>query len=409
MKFICDKETPLPTNYSDDGLTISSVFTVHRRESSKEEWDSTLFIRKDLVRLEKSVTEGFWKKPNKTTLYVRGPPGSGKTCFFYLWARLRSLKDKKSVLIIQFRENISSYIWIREADGSFWRTEDGIEQDVLRNRVDEILEERKKRGTPFGLCIHDGVLQGKQICISMLSKLNTAVDNGLIEKVVHITSLAFILSTGGQRLDQGGAIVRLSLDSWTDQDYGEAVACQEFIDRMTEGLDGDLAYLSNAVDAAVARPDQSNVDEGMAVDGDKKVSVTDDSDQCMPCVEDDEEEDDVAQVTYANVMEKKFFYAGGSARFMFEYRLSELKGVLDERCRLVPDDEWEYFAQGSVAQGTPSSVNTLMQQFGLIASPVSKYVLFKAYEKCKSKLVSTVRAAAEESNNPALRGNRLVH
>ena len=89
---------------------------------------------------------------------------------------------------------------------------------------------------------------------------------------------------------------------------------------------------------------------------------------------------------------------------MFEYRLSELKEVLDDCCRWVLDDEWKHFSQGSVTHRTPSSVNTLMQQFDLIASPVSKYVLFQAYRKCKTKLVSAVRAAAQESRNPALTG-----
>ena len=291
-QLIREEETPLPNNYSNDGLTFSSVFTVRRRESPKEEWDATLFIRKKLVHLEKRVMMEFWTKPNKTTLYVRGPPGAGTTCFFYLWARLRSVQDRKSVLIIQFRED-SSFVWIREADGSLWRTEEAIEQDALRSRVDQVLEQRKENGMPFGLCIHDGVLQGKPICTSMLSKLNTAVANGLIEKVAHITSLVFSLSTGGQRLDQGGAIVRLSLDSWTEQDYGEAVACHEFFNRMKTGLDEDLAHLSNKVDEsrAVAIPDTSNVEESMAADSDEKVSVTEDSDQSVRAVEDDGQEE----------------------------------------------------------------------------------------------------------------------
>ena len=128
-------------------------------------------------------------------------------------------------------------------------------------------------------------------------------------------------------------------------------------------LDENLAYLANTLDdgTVVARPDTTNVEEqDMAVHSDERLSVTDDFDQSIPSVEDDGEEDDEddgAQITYADVLEKKFFYVAGSARFMFEYRLSELKGVLDERCRLVLDHEWAHFAQGSVAQGTPSSVN----------------------------------------------------
>ena len=63
----------------------------------------------------------------------------------------------------------------------------------------------------------------------MLSELNTAVTNGIIKKVVHVTSLSFSFSTGGQRLDGGGPITRLSLDSWSLQDYEDAVRCAEFV------------------------------------------------------------------------------------------------------------------------------------------------------------------------------------
>jgi hypothetical protein len=45
-----------------------------------------------------------------------------------------------------------------------------------------------------------------------------------------------------------------------------------------------------------------------------------------------------------------------------------------------------------------------MQQFERVCTPLSKYVLFCAYEKCKSALVKSVRAAANSSRNPALQG-----
>ena len=45
-----------------------------------------------------------------------------------------------------------------------------------------------------------------------------------------------------------------------------------------------------------------------------------------------------------------------------------------------------------------------MQQFERKASPVSKYVLFRAYDKCKSELVNSVKAVAHASDNPTLKG-----
>ena len=38
------------------------------------------------------------------------------------------------------------------------------------------------------------------------------------------------------------------------------------------------------------------------------------------------------------------------------------------------------------------------------AAAVSRYVLFEAYEKMEGRLVSAVKAAAQHSDNPALKG-----
>lgn len=70
----------------------------------------------------------------------------------------------------------------------------------------------------------------------------------------------------------------------------------------------------------------------------------------------------------------------------------------------VASNEWQYFAQNAVASGTPSAVNTLMQQFGLQCSPLSKYVLIHAYNVCREQLVMSVRGAAVSSGNPTLMG-----
>jgi hypothetical protein len=61
------------------------------------------------------------------------------------------------------------------------------------------------------------------------------------------------------------------------------------------------------------------------------------------------------------------------------------------------------FTHKSVASATPASVSTLMQKFEGKASPVSKYILFRTYEECKTKLLNAMQAAADDSNNPALK------
>lgn len=198
-----DEEPPLPNAPLEEG----SVWPVFCREPDFA-WTSTLYIREHLVHIQ-SLLDEFIQSDRKNRYYITGPPGCGKTCFLYLWARHFAALNKKRVLIVQFREKDSCFIWIREADGVLWRLNKSIKASKLEEMVDEIIDKTEEAETPFDLCIHDGVLDGKPICSNMLSMLNTAVTNGAIKKVVHVTSLAFQLSTGGQRLDDKGPISRL--------------------------------------------------------------------------------------------------------------------------------------------------------------------------------------------------------
>lgn len=104
------------------------------------------------------------------------------------------------------------------------------------------------------------------------------------------------------------------------------------------------------------------------------------------------------------VVKAKYFFAGGSARFMFQFSLASLREELDRRFKSVLESDSQFFAQNSVSSGTPAAVNTLMQQFDMDCSPVSKYVLFHAYGKCRSKLVKSLRATANSTGNPTLQG-----
>jgi hypothetical protein len=176
--------------------------------------------------------DDFMNNKNLNQLYITGAPGCGKTCFMYLWARRLSVLQKKRVLIIQFREKQPGFIWIREADGVLWRMNEPIEPSGLQQEVKKIIKKSKDAGTPFDLCIHDGVLDKLAVCSSMLSTLNTAV-TGIIGKVAHVTSLAFRLSTGGQLLNCPLSTIReVSFDSWREEDYGAAVSCKAFMEEL---------------------------------------------------------------------------------------------------------------------------------------------------------------------------------
>ena len=398
----------------------SNVFSVFRREGSNE-FNSVVFVREHLVQVEEKVMKEFWNNSNKTTLYVNGPPGCGKTCFFYLWARLRSVKEGKRVLIVQYRKTEATHLWIRELDGTLWRFKKAVRADKLGDKVSEILEEAKDSGKQFDLCIHDGVIGNNSSSETVLSTLQTAIANDLVGKVVHVTSLAFHLSTGGQRLDSGGPILELSFDSWCLEDYFDAINCDEFAEKMIdapgsilrrdkEALENSMKSYQQANNADEKSTEDTAIDE-TAVDTemDEKANIDEEGDVeagASSMADDGSSSDDdlLEQVSWTDVVDTKFYYAGGSARFMFEFLHSELRSFLDRCCSVVPNAEWKYFAEETVSPSTPTAVNTLLQRFGNKISPVSKYVLFKAYEKCKTELVQSLAAVARSSNNPALKG-----
>jgi hypothetical protein len=256
--FIQETEPSLPDHsynghghgHGGDGFERSKVFLVSRQEGM-DTFESVLFVREQLVDFEKKIMTEFWNNPKKSTLYVEGSPGCGKTCFFYLWARLRSFHENKRVLIVQFRRRTSSFIWIREANGVLWRRNEEIEASDLKGEVKTILNKNFNAATPFDLCIHDGVVDGTDVCDGMLCQLNAATGKK-IKKVVHVTSLAFSLSYGGQTLAPWGSILRLSVDSWRLQDYIEAIQCKEFAEqeRMASMLCDDKKALEQSIRTA---------------------------------------------------------------------------------------------------------------------------------------------------------------
>ena len=234
MDLFAKEENEPPLQQAQRKVQRGDVALVFRREGEIS-WTSALYIREHLISVQQQLDD-FFQDGSKKRLYVRGPPGCGKTCFCLLWARQLSVRDERRVLIIQFRPKESCLIWIREADGSLWRMNKFVDSDDLRALVKEVLKKNtEEKGPPFDLCIHDGVIDKLELCTKMLSTLNTAVANEEITKVIHVTSLAFSLSTGGQNLDSmTGNIVQMTLDSWTEEDYQEALQCNEFSAELTK-------------------------------------------------------------------------------------------------------------------------------------------------------------------------------
>ena len=359
-------------------LRAGDVALVARSEGLGD-FTSVLYIRQHLVDHVQPVLDTFMADRQKRLLYVTGPPGCGKTCFLYLWARLYAVENRMRVLIVQFRENHGILVWVRERNGVLSRAKDdtSIEPTEWKQMVVDILKHNQREGTPFDLCIHVGVIHKLTEGSSMVATLNTAARNNIIKKVIHVTSLAFRLTGGGQ-LTAGpmSDLVKLAVDSWREQDYQNAVSSQDFMSQMrnspTNPLFKDAKFL-------LAQEEEEN-ESALGADTDPN------------------------NETLLKVVTAKYFYAGGSARFMFQHNLETLRSDLDDYMKIINTSDWGSFTEEGVASGTPSAVNTLMQQFNKTCTPVSDYVLWRAYEKCQTKLVKSVRAAANSTQNPALAG-----
>jgi hypothetical protein len=386
--FVKDDEPDLllPPNSNNKPLLEAGDVALVSRQEGETKFTAVLYIRPYLVELQRKLN--FVVNEEKDQLYLTGLPGCGTTCFLYLWARRLAVLQQKRILIVQYRpEAQSCCIWIRVAGtGALWRLNKSIDRVDLRKEVkavleenmvtrvdllqevEAVLEENKTAGTPFDLCLHDGFIYADDFNTSIQSTLNTAIEAQQIKKVVHVTSRAYWLSTGGQRLDSEGPIVQLSVDSWNLQDYHDAIECPAFLAAIDAGQIGDkLKADQKTLVPAGAGPNHAT--------------------------------------SLVDVIDARYYYAGGCVRFMFEFNLSELREELGTACDNMTEDEWKFFAASSIGTGTPDVVNTLMQHFGRKASPVSRYILFRAYEICKTDLVTGMqRVVAEGSNNPALKG-----
>jgi hypothetical protein len=157
-----------------------------------------------------------------------------------------------------------------------------IEALDLQQEIKKIIKKGKDAVTPSDLCIHDGVLDKLVVCSTsiMLSMLNTAVGNGLIRKVTHVTSLAFRLSTGGQLLNSRLSTIRdPSFDSWRKEDYGAAVSCKAFMEELKKSAINpfpmDMCFLlantamDDAEDTAEEKESMSSSDTHMDHDNTK--------------------------------------------------------------------------------------------------------------------------------------------
>jgi hypothetical protein len=220
----------------------------------------------------------------------------------------------------------------------------------------------------FDVCICDGVLSNEETCkslLALLKKWTGKLEEHWISKSIQVTSLQYKTSAG----DRGAGDVYMMIDSWREDDYEKAVLEDDGPGRAI--LLQDWQHLTSSKEVNDLTPN--------------------DKDKLLEAVR------------------LKYEFAGGCARYMFDKTVEELMEYLDTTCGSVPT--WSAFARTSIPSSTSDAVNSLMQQFSIggstrtaMCTPVSKYVLDKAYAECRDQLTAAIEKVAAATNNNSLLG-----
>ena len=351
-------------NHSVDQTSTSQMGW--RRE--RLEWiEEPIFLREHLGEL-KNALDGFMSDPKLLQMFINGPPGSGKTtyCLFYFTLYIRESKKKESKkkgLIVQYRE-FKSEVMILEGE-LIRRAKEGTENETIGTLIRNIM-----KAESFDFCVFDGMRQSSESC----KNIRSVITNNMAKtsKIIMITSLEFD-NKGGESTDGlDGIDSYFSVNSWKYEDYEKAF---------------DARFAAEHLDFL-------NLQKLLCLDSD-----------FLPEDEiDDGNENTVTVEWLKSLLKRKYFYAGGSARFMFDTEFKKLIPKLSKLYERMSTDDWKAIAQLTITPKTPSSVNTAIQRIEGKYIPVSEYFLHFAHSQIKSQLTTAVRAAANVSSNPSLQG-----
>lgn len=384
-------------NVVDDG-SGSCVRSGWRQERGNTLWPKKLYLRPHLLQVKERV-KNFIESKTKTRLYVEGPPGCGKTTFFLLHFAEYAASNSKKGLLVQYRQSeVNEIIVIDGSKKTIYSVRVGHEQE--RIDASKLLERLRSfikiyPAKTFDFVIFDGVRQALDQCQAILGYINTHFD----KMNIHITSLEFDIKSGDGSAGSDGPNQYLRMESWTYEDYKAA-----YNDKGFQSKQQWLSLLGTVAEI------QENATSGNEFDANQFAGAGDPADDFMDTgdsnssMDTGDSSDETADAWLESLMERKFYYAGGSARLMFDFNLNDL--VEEELDRLegkAGHYVWRELAklQINIKSG---GVSSLLQRLDGKVFPVSKYFLYKAYRACRDEIASSLKTAADAANNPAMKG-----
>ncbi len=295
------EEVPLTFHPISEMPSVGDVVTITRSEGSITV-DMPLYIRPHLVEKFHEMKENF----ESTVLlqaHATGPEGCGKTCFFWMWAMMK-MQEGKRLLFVQYRKR-RSLIWILE-DKKLKRMkacnflikeylQDGVRHPATRllKTVEQILIQQTSK---FDFAILDGVQDECDDLVTVMVCCTGSDNHDKISKSVFVTRAPFNKPDGYEpRGNLFNEIWDMAFDSWNESDYDQAVESQFMVQSnfARELLLKDWKLL------------KTNVDQ---------------NEETLPALK-----------KIKQAVKLKYGYAGGCARYMFEYSFSNLEKELNVR------------------------------------------------------------------------------
>eukprot|EP00543_Licmophora_paradoxa_P005022 CAMPEP_0202444158 /NCGR_PEP_ID=MMETSP1360-20130828/3297_1 /ASSEMBLY_ACC=CAM_ASM_000848 /TAXON_ID=515479 /ORGANISM="Licmophora paradoxa, Strain CCMP2313" /LENGTH=616 /DNA_ID=CAMNT_0049060079 /DNA_START=720 /DNA_END=2571 /DNA_ORIENTATION=+ len=347
-----------------------------------------IFLRPHLCEFKLSLDE-FMADNNMRQMYISGPPGSGKTTYCLFYFTLYMTNNNKKGLIIQYRSEAASEVMIVE-EQLIRRVTIGSDAETTPSLVRSLIRQHK-----FDFILFDGVRIKDLQCIHIGSVIANHMKTPT--KLIKVTSLQFDIKGGDSIGGLDGCEGSFFASSWEYDDYKNAV---------------DAGLLEPGVLERIVCVDSDYEPETDTGDGDVMMEDSEENNRQEKGGVQSEAQGDMERLDWLkSLLPRKHYYAGGSARYMFEYSIDQLtvstktkKSIFERISDRMTVNDWKAFAQLNISSSTPASVSSGMQRIGAQYIPVSEYFLHLAHQRCKAELTKSVRAAADESNNPALKG-----
>ena len=212
-----------------------------------------------------------------------------------------------------------------------------------------------------------------------------------VPKVLFVTSLTFRIKDCDSQPAYMREYSKDCFDSWTKEEHLEAMCRMYEAGILSDAIQQDIAKFGRTRTLSDQEEGMEEIRDSSAADVAERL-------------------EDLSHEQILSYVDYKYFYAGGSARFMIEYAIDLLQTTLTELCESVLNNEqWKAFSTCHIPTGTVDAVNTLMQRFRgrddvARCAPVSRYIAMVAYDHVGGELLEAVKAVASNTDNPSLQG-----